>query len=173
MTETLHDAETLGSFVGGAVALVLLCTPTSSAALPAIGRLQSNTSQCSYVDTSGTNHRCNQLQLDRKTDTVMRLRFLGEANSYGATHTLTFVTVAADQRLPVDCEQGHCRLNGRSWTGPVMGAAEALMNQLGLAEGLPKAWSARGSCTIDQQRISCKASASNGSELMAEASLKP
>ena len=54
-----------------------------------------------------------------------------------------------------------------------MGAAEALMNQLGLAEGLPKAWSARGSCTIDQQRISCKASASNGSELMAEASLKP
>lgn len=138
---------------------------------PTIGRLQRTTAECNSMAVAGTEHRCDRIQLDRKTDTVLRVRFIGPDSRKGITRMLTFVATDSGQELPITCMNGLCQLSAIPWEGPVMGAAEALSNGLGIAEGLPRAWPAKGTCKINRARVQCQAQLSNGLSLRAEAKL--
>ena len=142
-----------------------------SGATPTIGRLQRTPAECSTMAAEGTAHRCDRIQLDRKTDTVLRVRFIGPDTRKGITRMLTFVATDPGQTLPVTCTNGLCHLSATPWEGPVMGAAEAFSNGLGIAEGLPRAWPAQGRCNINRARVHCQAQLSNGQLLRAEAKL--
>lgn len=143
----------------------------ASSTTPTIGRLQRTTAACNTTATEGAEHRCDRIQLDRKTDSVLRVRFIGPDSRKGITRMLTFVTTDGGKELPITCRNGLCQLSTTAWEGPVMGAAEAFSNGLGIAEGLPRAWPAKGVCKINPAGVECHAQLSNGLTLRAEAKL--
>ena len=143
----------------------------ASSSTPTIGRLQRTTAACNTTATEGSEHRCDRIQLDRKTDSVLRVRFIGPDSRKGITRMLTFVATDAGEDLPITCRNGLCQLRPTDWEGPVMSAAEAFSNGLGIAEGLPRAWPAKGVCKINPAGVECDAQLSNGLTLRAEAKL--
>ncbi|EAU72873.1 hypothetical protein [Synechococcus sp. RS9916] len=143
----------------------------ASSSTPTIGRLQRTTAACNTTATEGSEQRCDRIQLDRKTDSVLRVRFIGPDSRKGITRMLTFVATDAGKDLPITCRNGLCQLSTTAWEGPVMGAAEAFSNGLGIAEGLPRAWPAKGICKINSSGVECHAQLSNGLTLRAEAKL--
>lgn len=143
----------------------------ASRTTPTIGRLQRTTTACNTKATEGSEHSCDRIQLDRKTDSVLRVRFIGPDTRKGITRMLTFVATDAKKELPITCRNGLCQLSAAAWEGPVMGAAEAFSNGLGIAEGLPRAWPAKGFCKINPAGVECHAQLSNGMILRAEAKL--
>ena len=166
-----HRWVTLMAQILGTGVLLTHAGIAASNPTPTIGRLQRATAACNSMAVEGTEHRCDQIQLDRKTDTVLRVRFIGPDSKKGITRMLTFVATDSGQELPITCRNGLCQLSTMPWEGPVVGAAEAFSNGLGIAEGLPRAWPAKGVCKINRARVQCQAQLSNGLSLRAEAKL--
>ena len=46
----------------------------------------------------------------------------------------------------------------------------SVTDSLGLVQGLPKAWPARGECSISQLHVECEAQLTNGNSFRGEAS---
>jgi len=159
------------AFGASLLAFTLLASPSAQAAPPAIGRLEVSTNHCSFDAPSAQDLSCHRIELARKTDNVLRLRFTGESEQQGQDRSLSFVAINPDQTLPLSCDRGRCRLTATRWQGAVVGVAEALTSTLGIAEGLPKAWPAQGSCQLERRRFSCTAKVSTGEVFSAEGRL--
>ena len=166
-----HRWVTLLAQILGTGVLLTHAGIAASNPTPTIGRLQRTTAACNTTATEGSEHRCDRIQLDRKTDSVLRVRFIGPDSRKGITRMLTFVATDAGKDLPITCRNGLCQLRPTDWEGPVMSAAEAFSNGLGIAEGLPRAWPAKGVCKINPAGVECDAQLSNGLTLRAEAKL--
>lgn len=173
ITEQNSDPSDTRAKVLGAslMAFTLLASPTAQAAALAIGRLEVNTNHCRFGAPSAQDLSCHRIELARKTDNVLRLRFIGESEQQGRGRSLTFVAINPDQPLPLSCERGQCTLTAVRWQGAVVGVAEALTTTLGIAEGLPKAWPAQGSCKLVERRFSCTAEVITGKVFSAEGRL--
>lgn len=154
-----------------AIALAGITLPAQGNALPDIGRLQRATRDCISVSISGGKQRCFRLQIDRKTNTVLRVRFIGNSGSKGMSRTLTFVANDVQQSLPLLCQQGRCALSSSTWEAPVIGVSESLSNRLGITDSLPRAWPAQGECKIANDRIHCQARLALGNQISANAKL--
>lgn len=161
-------AKALGASL---IACTLLASPSAQAAPPAIGRLEVSTTHCSFAAPSAQDLSCHRIELARKTDNVLRLRFTGESKQPGRGRSLTFVAINPDQIPPLSCDRGQCTLTTSRWQGAVVGVAEALTTNLGIAEGLPKAWPAQGSCKLVVRQLSCRAKVSTGEVFSAEGHL--
>jgi hypothetical protein len=133
--------------------------------------LEVNTNHCSFSASSNQKLSCFRIELTRKTDNVLRLRFIGEGDHQGQGRSLTFVAINPDLPLPLSCDQGQCALTAARWQGAVVGVAEAFTTSLGIAEGLPKAWPARGNCKLEQRQFTCTAEVSSGEVISAEGRL--
>lgn len=161
-------AKALGASL---IAFTLWASPSAQAAPPAIGRLEVSTNHCSFGAPSAQDLSCHRIELARKTDNVLRLRFTGESEQPGRGRSLTFVAINPDHTLPLSCDRGQCTLTASRWQGAVVGVAEALTTNLGIAEGLPKAWPAQGSCKLEERQFSCTAKVSTGEVFSAEGRL--
>ena len=170
---TITEFSQIGAVALGTclVAFTLLSSPPTQAAPPAIGRLEVNTNHCSFSASSNQKLSCFRIELTRKTDNVLRLRFIGEGDHQGQGRSLTFVAINPDLPLPLSCDQGQCALTAARWQGAVVGVAEAFTTSLGIAEGLPKAWPARGNCKLEQRQFTCTAEVSSGEVISAEGRL--
>lgn len=170
-TITEHPPLAVWAVSAAWAAATLLALPAAEAAPPAIGRMEVNTHQCSFIARTDERQPCYRIELARKTEGVLRLRFIGQGEQKGHGRILTFVAINADQPLPVSCHQGQCELNETRWQGSVIGVAEAMTTGLGIADGLPKAWPAQGSCRLEQRRLACSAQLNTGVALSARARL--
>ena len=151
------------------LAALMLIPPGRSAVDPGIGRLERTPRRCITSSPARQEHPCRGLRLDRKSDHVLRARFIGITDAKGKTQSISFVSTDPTTPLPLTCRQGRCALEQTTWHGSVIGASESQTNALGITEGLPKAWPARGQCTISLGRILCSAKLSNGSKIRGEA----
>ena len=156
---TTTDLSPLTRWAVGAAwaAVTTLALPSAVAALPAIGRLAVNTNQCSFVVPSVDRQPCFRIELTRKTDHVLRLRFIGQGEQKGQGRSLTFVALNPEQPVPILCDQGQCEVSAMRWQGSIVGVAEAFTTPLGIADGLPKAWPAQGRCLFEQRALTCTA----------------
>ena len=171
MTITSTEPRHLGiPLLSAALLFVGLSSPGAGETIASIGRMQRNTSDCVLRVSSRSQQRCRQVQLDRKTESVLRIRFIGASETEGVITSLSFVSADPSTPLPLRCTQGRCQLQGSShWEGPVLGASESFTNSLGITIGVPKAWAARGVCRVSQVNVICKATRSDGLALRAEA----
>ncbi len=149
----------------------LLAPPRIQAAPPAIGRMEVNTKHCDFIAPSDERLPCYRIEVARKTDSVLRVRFIGHGKQKGSGRSLTFVAINPDQPVPLSCHQGQCELMSARWQGTVVSVAEAFTTILGIAEGIPKAWPARGNCKLEQRQLSCAVELSTGKVLSAQGRL--
>lgn len=170
-TITKYTTVGLGALSAAWIASTLWAPASSQAATAAIGRLTVNTKHCRFVAPSNQRLSCYRIELARKTDNVLRLRFIGQGEQPGRGRSLTFVAINPEQPVPLSCKQGQCELTSKHWQGAVVGVAEAITTSLGLAEGLPKAWPAQGSCKLNKRQFTCTADLSTGEALSAEGRL--
>ena len=151
------------------LAALMLMPPGRSAMDPGIGRLERTPRRCITSTPARQEHPCRALRLDRKSDHVLRARFIGITDAKGLTQSISFVSTDPTTPLPLTCRQGRCALEQTTWNGSVIGVSESQTNALGISEELPKAWPARGQCSISLGRIVCSARLSNGGTIRGDA----
>ncbi len=137
---------------------------------PGIGRLERSPKRCITAMGDDNKRPCSALRLDRKSDHVLRVRFTGMRGAMGTVESFSFVSTNSRRSLPLTCRQGQCNPPTGTWQGTVIGAAQSVTDALGLVQGLPKAWPARGTCSISPLRVVCEAHLTNGNSFRGEAS---
>jgi len=149
--------------------MIGLSSPGAGEPIPSIGRLQRTAAECVLSLSDHSQQRCRRVQIDRKTESVVRIRFIGASETEGVITSLSFVSADPSSPLPMSCTQGRCQLQGSDpWEGPVLGASESFTNGLGISIGVPKAWAARGLCLVSQEQVLCEATRSDGLSIGAE-----
>jgi len=155
-----------------AASLTLLAPlPAQAQPVSTIGRLTTFSQHCRYTLNDGQRRPCGLVELMRKGPTVLRVSFMGSAPEQHTNGQLTFVVITPAERMPLRCLNGRCQLSGAAWSDQVSSAAQADIDGLGLARGVPQAWPVRGNCSLQATNLRCEAQLPNGSWLRAEASL--
>ena len=152
----------------------MLIFQTKGAADPnlKIGRYETDTKRCSFIDSTQDSVACITLQLKGRSPSVAAVRFIGHGTSKNSRRQLTFVTFTKQGESPLKCSTGTCRLDAASWQSTVSSVAEASFNSNGIAMGLPKAWAAKtGECSLKNRVLRCSALHFNGEIYKAEAYL--
>ena len=137
---------------------------------PGIGRMERSPKRCITAMGDDNKRPCSAVRLDRKSDHVLRVRLTGMRGAKGTVESFSFVSTNPSHSLPLTCRQGQCNPPTGTWQGTVIGAARSVTDSLGLVQGLPKAWPARGECSISPIRVVCEAQLTNGNSLRGEAS---
>ena len=152
----------------------MLSLPVTGAADPnlKIGRYETDTKRCSFIDSSQDSVACITLQLKGRSHSVVAVRFIGQGPTKNSRKQLTFVTFTTQEESPLKCSTGTCRLDASSWQSTVSSVAEASFNSNGIAMGLPRAWAAKsGECSLKGGVVRCSALHINGETYKAEAYL--
>ena len=138
---------------------------------PAFGRFETLSDSCKYQLAEGEQQPCKVIQLDRKSDAVVAVRFIGRGERQGSRRELTFVTITAKGAVPLTCTGGDCRLKKEPWLSTVSSVAEKNFDERGLSQGLPKAWPVRGECQLSSNHLSCRSKSFSGEVLRGEVHL--
>ncbi len=152
----------------------MLSFPMKGAADPnlKIGRYETDTKKCSFIDSTQDSTDCITLQLKGRSPSVSAVRFIGHGSTKNSRRQLTFVTVTTQGESPLKCSTGACRLDAATWKSSVSSVSEASFNASGIATGLPKSWAAKnGECSLKDRVLRCSALHFNGEIYKAEAYL--
>ena len=154
------------------ISLSLVVGATAKAdPLNGIGRFEKIASKCEYTVGDALKHKCRVVQMDRKTETLITVRFIGRGEIRGSSRHLIFVASAQAQTMPLRCSSGRCTLAETTWIATLSSVAVSKFDELGLAEGLPQAWPVKGVCQLSKKKLRCKARANSGEIMTAEVNL--
>jgi hypothetical protein len=174
----------------GIASLVLACFPPQAAALPSasparageevisnratVGRdggfgfWQSGTRSCSRNLAGFPQSNCQQVQLDQQMEGLLTMRFIAPGAQKDSLNQLIVVGLLQPNSQPLLCHQGRC-LPAGPLTMVVSTVSERSFDGRGLAQGLPKAWLASGSCRFEGRQVRCEAAAPDGPRWQANA----
>jgi hypothetical protein len=134
----------------------LLASPAGPApAADAFGRWRTRPNSCVVEHGAAPRLRCQELQLDQRSPEVLRLSVQAEANEPGVLIRLTLVGALAEGSEPMACRNGSCSLK-RGLSISLVSFSLARFDGRGLVQGLPRTWSAQGSCQIDPSELRCE-----------------
>ena len=175
----------------GIASLALACFPPQAAALPSastaraaeeaitnrgpvgrdggFGSWQSGTRSCSRNLAGFPQSNCQQVQLDQQMEGLLTVRFIAPGAQKDSLNQLIVVGLLQPNSQPLLCQQGHCQPAG-PLTTVVSTVSERSFDGRGLAQGLPKAWLASGSCRFEGRNVRCEAAAPDGQRWQANAS---
>ena len=139
-----------------AAAALLACTAGPAPAADAFGRWRTRPNSCVVEHGAAPRLRCQELQLDQRSPEVLRLSVQAEAKEPGVLIRLTLVGALAEGSEPMDCRNGSCSLK-RELSISLVSFSLARFDGRGLVQGLPRTWSAQGSCEIDPSELRCEA----------------
>jgi hypothetical protein len=145
----------------GTMAAALM--PAHAAAEPAggFGRLQNTTRSCLINLADGPQRPCGSLQLDQQREGLLNIRFMAAGGGGEGRDQLTFAGVLDQGSSPLLCQRVHCRLQGPV-RAEISSVSESSFDGRGVATALPKAWPARGICSVEQWQVRCQARALSG-----------
>ena len=136
------------------------------------GRFQTTSGNCLFSTSLGRDRGCRLIEINGRSPTIISIRFIGAGDEPGSSQRLTFVVSTSEETPLLQCKRGSCKLETASWVGSINSVSEATYDADGLAESVPKAWSAgQGSCRLSSGRLSCQAETPGGGQLSAEAQL--
>lgn len=156
------------------LSIVLLSLPQAVIAVPNfnIGRYQTSTKKCSYTDSNQNTIACRELQLNKRSASVVGVHFISAGKTKDSRKQLTFVTLTTQGTIPLLCNHGSCRMDDSPWKSAVSSVAEASFNSNGIATGLPRSLHvSKGHCKLTNKILSCIAHRPNGDKFKAEAQL--
>jgi hypothetical protein len=122
----------------------------------AFGRWRSRPNSCVVEHGAAPKLRCQELQLDQRSPEVLRLSVEAEAKEPGALIRLTLVGALTEGSEPMACRNGSCSLK-RELSVSLVSFSLARFDGRGLVQGLPRTWSAQGSCQISPSELRCEA----------------
>lgn len=125
------------------------------------GFWQIGTSSCSRNLAGSPPSSCQQVQLDQQTEGLLTVRFIAPGAERDSLNQLIVVGLLEPNSQPLACQQGRCQPAGPLST-VVSTVSERSFNGRGLAQGLPKAWLATGSCRFEGRSLRCEATAPGG-----------
>ncbi|MCP9917228.1 hypothetical protein [Cyanobium sp. ATX 6F1] len=133
------------------------------------GRWQWDVGKCERNLEGQEPSRCGRVQVDQAVEGLLTIRFIASGPKRDGSNLLVFVGVLPKGQQPMRCRQGKCEP-----VAPVRAelssVSESSFDGRGLAEGLPKAWPADGSCQVGPSEVSCEAKALSGERWRAQAS---
>ena len=132
------------------------------------GSWQSGTRSCSRNLAGAPPSHCQQVQLDQQLEGLLTVRFIAPGAQKDSLNQLIVVGLLQPNSAPLVCQQGLCQLAGPLNT-LVSTVSERSFDGRGLAEGLPKAWLASGSCRFEGRSLRCEAAAADGQRWQANA----
>ncbi len=133
------------------------------------GSWQSGTRSCSRNLAESPPSNCQQVQLEQQLEGLLTVRFIAPGAQKDSLNQLILVGLLQPNSPPLVCLQGHCQLAGPLST-VVSTVSERSFDGRGLAQGLPKAWLASGSCRVEGRSVRCEAAAADGQRWQATAS---
>ena len=171
--------------------LALACFPPQASALPSantaraaeeaslnrgpvgrdggFGSWQSGTRSCSRNLAGFPQSNCQLVQLDQQMEGLLTVRFIAPGAQKDSLNQLIVVGLLQPNSQPLLCQQGRCQPAG-PLTTVVSTVSERSFDGRGLAQGLPKAWQASGSCRFEGRNVRCEAAAPDGQRWQANAS---
>ncbi len=133
------------------------------------GRWQSSTRSCSRNLAGAPQGNCQLVQLDQQLEGLLTVRFIAPGAQKDSLNQLIVVGLLQPSSQPLACRQGRCQPSG-SLSTLVRTVSERSFDGRGLAQGLPKAWLASGSCRFEPSSVRCEASSPSGDHWQATAS---
>lgn len=112
---------------------------------------------------------CGRVKVDQAAEGLLTIRFIASGPKRDGSNLLVFVGALSEGQRPLSCRMGKCVPVGPV-RAEVSSVSESSFDERGLAEGLPKAWPADGSCRVDPSEVSCEAKALSGERWRAQAS---
>jgi hypothetical protein len=149
------------TLIASALAAALVQAPAAAGPAGGFGRLQDTARSCLINLAAAPQRPCAALQFDQQLEGLLSIRFMAPGGGGEARDQLTFVGVLDQASTPLLCEQGRCRLQGPVRT-QISSVSESSFDGRGVATGLPKAWPARGTCSVEQRQVRCQARALSG-----------
>jgi len=147
--------------------------PAASSEVPAsrdggFGSWQSGTRSCSRNLAGSPPSHCQQVQLEQQLEGLLTVRFIAPGAQKDSLNQLIVAGLLQPNSAPLVCQQGLCQLAGPLST-LVSTVSERSFDGRGLAQGLPKAWLASGSCRFEGRSVRCEAAAADGQRWQATA----
>ncbi len=133
------------------------------------GHWQSGTRRCSRNLAGSPKNPCQLVQLDQQVEGLLTVRFIAPGIQKDSLNQLIVVGLLQPNSQPLLCQQGRCQPAG-PLTTVVSTVSERSFDGRGLAQGLPKAWLASGSCRFEPRSVRCEAKAPGGEQWQADAS---
>jgi hypothetical protein len=190
LSPTGADATRWARLGLGIASLALLTTPPQALARPSastangqgqaatnqvpagreggFGSWQSGTRSCSRNLAGSPPSHCQQVQLEQQLEGLLTVRFIAPGAQKDSLNQLILVGLLQPNSPPLVCQQGQCQLAG-SLSTVVSTVSERSFDGRGLAQGLPKAWLASGSCRVEGRSVRCEAAAADGQRWQATA----
>ena len=137
-------------------AALLAWTARPAPAADAFGRWRTRPNSCVVEHGAAPRLRCKEVQLDQRSPEVLRLSVQAEAKEPGALIRFTLVGALTEGSEPMACRNGSCSLK-RGLSISLVSFSLARFDGRGLVQGLPRTWSAQGSCQIDPSELRCEA----------------
>ena len=134
------------------------------------GRWQWSVRSCERNLEGGSAGRCGKVQVDQVQEDVLSVRFIANGPQRDSSNQLTFVGTLAKGEKALRCRDALCKPSIGVQT-TVSSVSERAFDGRGLAEGLPKAWPADGSCRVEPTGVLCEAKALSGEHWRAEAKI--
>ncbi|MCP9850588.1 hypothetical protein [Cyanobium sp. Morenito 9A2] len=158
-----------------AVALLLASLAPIGSALArddsgSFGRWQWSVGRCERNLEGLAPSSCGRVQVDQATEGMLTIRFIASGPKRDGNNVLLFVGLLPKGEAPMRCRQGSCEPVGPV-RAEVSTVSEHSFDGRGVAEGLPKAWPAEGSCRVALAEVSCEAKALSGERWRAQAHL--
>jgi len=125
------------------------------------GYWQIGTRSCSRNLAGVPQSNCQQVQLDQQMEGLLTVRFIAPGPQRDSLNQLILVGLLEPNSQPLACQQGRCQPAG-PLTTVVSTVSERSFDGRGLAQGLPKAWLASGSCRLEGRSLRCEATAPGG-----------
>jgi hypothetical protein len=177
MNRLVRHRHLLALAIGLAGTLTWLCWQPAGRAV-GFGRWQSRAIQCSFHGSpsgraaSSAPRRCHVVRLEQNLEGLLSVRFMadGSGPKPGAEHLL-FAGVLDSGQRPMDCNpDGRCLPR---WPTRVVVTtiAATSFNERGLANTLPQALLAKGTCQVNRSVVRCQAMNDSGQRWNAEAQL--
>lgn len=114
--------------------------------------------------------RCGRVQVDLVQEDVLTVRFIASDPRGDRTSHLTFVGSVPKGQSGLRCRDARCQPVSGLQTS-VSSVSERSFDSRGVAEGLPRAWPAGGSCRVEPKGVLCEAKGPSGEHWRAEASI--
>jgi hypothetical protein len=111
---------------------------------------------------------CLSVQLSQQQEGVLSVRFIARGSKPDSANQLTFAGALVAGATPLACNGGRCTPKGPLRT-VLTSVSEASFDERGLAQGLPSAWPAEGSCQLEASSVRCEARALSGETWAAQA----
>ncbi|MGB7564171.1 MAG: hypothetical protein WBM08_05400 [Prochlorococcaceae cyanobacterium] len=133
------------------------------------GRWQWDVGKCERNLEGQEPARCARVQVDQAVEGLLTIRFIASGPQRDGSNLLVFVGALSEGQRPMRCRLGKCAPVAPV-RAEVSSVSESSFDGRGLAEGLPKAWPADGSCRVEPSGVSCEAKALSGERWTAQAS---